>query len=312
MFTKFKSSNTTIFLDPNSTNKISLEPKEKVDIILSPSLYWVKKLSLPVKSVREVKKLLPSIFEDTLLEGDYSYGAYKSEDEFFVFAYEDKKIIDELTKVGISFSNIASIHFAQSEFENLEEAIKINDDQSIYIKDEILVIVPTAWVKDAKELSLEDIELSKHTIKLQQYGHIVKNTSLYKIGAIVVALIVIIISEIFIASSKKDAIEQSKEKLFAKYKLQPTMFQNRSTLKKYTKIHTIQTKLREYISYFLTLKLKNDQKLTLLSYKDKKMTVKISGVDETNKNNIIKQLDAKKLKYSKSFKNNTMYIEVNI
>ncbi|MDQ7066925.1 MAG: hypothetical protein Q9M40_02365 [Sulfurimonas sp.] len=67
--------------------------REKVSIILSPSLYWVQKLSLRVKYVREVKKLLPSIFEDMLPAGQYSYSAYKRGDDFFIFAYEDKAIL---------------------------------------------------------------------------------------------------------------------------------------------------------------------------------------------------------------------------
>jgi len=312
LFTKFKKSSITLFLDPSSIQEISIETNKKIDIVLSPSLYWVKKLSLPVKSVREVKKLLESIFEDTLLDGDYSYSAYKKGNDFFVFAYEDKKILEQLTKAGISPSNVSSIHFAQSEIEDIEIPLKINNTQSIYIKDDILIVVPTAWLSESEELNLDNIKLSKHTIKLQQYGHIVKNSSLYKIGTILSILIIIIIVEIFITSSKISTIEDKKEKLFTKYRLQPTMIQNKSTLKKYTKIYKRQTKLRKYISYFLTLKLKNDQKIDTISYKEKKLNVKISATTQNNMNSILSQLDAKNLTYTKSLKNNTLYIEVNL
>ena len=98
---KFNTKLKTIFLDPNSDKSVinnydndsilvtddASKKREKVNVILSPSLYWVKKLSLPVKYVREVKKLLPSIFEDTLPKGNYNYTAYKSGEDFFGFEH---------------------------------------------------------------------------------------------------------------------------------------------------------------------------------------------------------------------------------
>jgi hypothetical protein len=301
-----------MFLDPNSLDGFSPQENQKINIILSPALYWVKKLSLPVKSVREVKKLLPSIFEDTLIDGDYSYFAYKYNDDFFVFAYEDKKIIEQLTKAGVSISNISSIHFAQSEFQEMQQPLNINKDECLYLKDDIVTIIPKAWVKDAKELELENIKLSKHTIKLQQYGHIVKNSSLIKIAVLLVAFIALSVSEIFVTSSKISKTEKEKENIFSKYKLQSTMFQNKSTLKKYTKIHYKQTRLRKYISYFLNLKLDKTQKIKEISLKEKRFLVKISGVDDANAKKILSQLDSKKLKYEKNIQNNTLYIEAKI
>ncbi|MEA2091565.1 MAG: hypothetical protein U9O83_04260 [Campylobacterota bacterium] len=123
MFTIFNPKLTTLFLDPNSESSYSAIKGAKVNIILSPSLYWVKKLSLPVKYLRDAKKLLPSLFEDTLPKGNYSYTAYKSGDEFLIFAYEDKYILETLSKEGISLSNVANVYFAQSEMQNIEGAL---------------------------------------------------------------------------------------------------------------------------------------------------------------------------------------------
>ncbi|MDD5203369.1 MAG: hypothetical protein PHH41_09530, partial [Sulfurimonas sp.] len=184
MFTKFNTKYKTVFIDPKSPH---YEVDDKVDVILSPALYWVKKLTLPMKYVRDVKKLLPSIFEDVLPAGHYSYSAYKSGEDFFVFAYEDKYILDTLTQKGIIPSNIANVYFAQSEFEQTDEAIKINDEESIYFKDEILILVPSAFVTPSKTLDLETLIHSQHTIALAQFGHIVDNKSLTKIAAVFVA-----------------------------------------------------------------------------------------------------------------------------
>jgi len=308
----FKSTSTTIFLDPSSETKVEYKKGEKLSVILSPSLYWVKKIALPVKSVREVKKLLASIFEDTLPAGHYSYTAYKSGDEFLVFAYEDKKILSLLNTKGISTVDIKSIHFAQNEFGSLEGALKINATQSMYLKDEVLVLAPSLWISESRELDLSSVELSKRTIKLQQFGHIVDNKSLYRVGAILIILAIILMVEIFVASSKKDAIVELQDEVFSKYKLQSTMFQNRSTKSKYKTIHKTQTKLREYLSYFLTMNLKKTQKITLIEYKSRVLYVTLSGTSKGHERSITSQLDSKGVKYKVSYSDTSMKVEMKI
>ena len=240
---RFNHNKRIVFLDPNSELSVG---REKLHIILSPSLYWVKKVQLPVKYVREVKKLLISLFEDTLPEGNYSYSAYKGgeEGEFFIFAYEDKTILDLLAKQNIPLSSISSIHFAQSELDNLQGALKINETQSIYVKDGIVTLLPCCWIEESGELNLTFLKLSKHKITLAQFGHIVDNSVLMKVGSILSLFILLSWVELFIVKQDIQKIETKSSELFTKYKLKPTMFQNKALLKKYKKIHTQQTKLR--------------------------------------------------------------------
>jgi len=308
----FNRSSIALFLDPSSTAIMEYEKGEKFNVILSPSLYWVKKIALPVKSVREVKKLLESIFEDSLPEGHYSYTAYKSGDEFLVFAYEDKKILALLNAKGINTVDISSIYFAQNEFSSLEGALKINATQSMYLKDEVLVLAPSSWISESRELDLSSVALSKRTIKLQQFGHIVDNKSLYRVGAILVTLAIILMVEIFVASSKKDAIVELQDEVFSKYKLQSTMFQNRSTKSKYKNIHKTQTKLRQYISYFLTMKLKKMQKIILIEYKNRILYVTLRGAEKGQERSITSQLDSKGVKYKVSYSGENMKVEMKI
>lgn len=312
MFTRFKRSSITLFLDPINTQIQEYDKSKKINIILSPSLYWVQKLSLPIKYVREVKKLLPSIFEDVLPDGNYSYGAYKSDDMFFVFAYEDKKILKLLNENGISIADVQSIHFAQSEFIELDSAVKINEAQSLYLKGELLIVAPTIWFKDVKRMDLDEINLSNNRIKLQQYGHIVKTSSLYKIAILLSSLIIIIFIESVITSQKISKIDEERDELFSKYKLKATMFQNRSLLKKYKNVYVKQTKLREYISYFLTMKLQKTQKIQSIDYKNNFLVVNISGVKQGNEQGIINKLDAKKVKFKHSFRKNLIKVEIKI
>jgi len=309
---KFSSNNQRVFLNPSSSKSISIAKGKKADIILSPSMYWVKKISLPVKSVREVKKLLPSIFEESLPQGHYSYYAYKSEDEFIVFAYEDKKILEAIHKAGIATAQVGAIYFAQSELQRLEIATQVDETTALYVKDKLLLLAPLSWFAESEKLSLEALKLSKHSISLQQYGHIVDPKSLYKIGVLLSLFALILGSELFIAKSKLQDIEAKKEEIFSKYKLQSSTLQNEASLKKYTKIHTTQIKLRKYLSLFLKLHLKEGQKIVLIDYKNRVLSITINGVKKGMEGSIVSMLKREKVENKISFHSESMKVEIKL
>ena len=264
MFSKFNKQIKTLFLDPISP---SFELEEDVNVVLSPSLYWVKKVSLPLKYAREVKPLLPSLFEDTLPDGIYSYSAYKSGDEFYIFAYEDKVIIDTLSSKGILPTQVKNVHFAQSELFKLKGAIKVNETQSIYVKDEIVILIPCCWTEDSWDFNINSVSLSKHTISLKQFGHIVNDKSLYTFATIFSLLIILVALEYFITLQKVSSTSELRDKLFVKHGLKSTMIQNRSMLSEYKTLHKKQTSLRESTSNILSLKLIKEQRIFLNSQK---------------------------------------------
>ncbi len=311
MFMRFNNKYETIFLDKDSPGfDASSVATKKVNIILSPSLYWVKKVSLPVKYLRDVKKLLPSIFEDTLADGNYSYSAYKSGEEFVLFAYEDKVILDLMNEKKIPIANVAHIYFAQSVLENQEGALKVSEQQSIYIKEGIVLLVPSAWIGESKILDMKSIVLPRHTLVLQQYGHILNSKYLYTIGAVLLAFIVLLGIEYFITVQKTKKIEEAKGELFTKNHLKATMFQNKALLKKYTKIHTLQTSLRETIALLLSLRLKKEQELHFLSFKNKTLLVQFAGVKPGDEKVILKRLKEKRLDLKEKFKDGVLELEI--
>ncbi|QOP41720.1 hypothetical protein [Sulfurimonas marina] len=311
MFTKFKTTSSVVFLDPHSEKAPEIAGGTKVDIVLSPSLYWVKKLSLPVKYARDAKKLLPSLFEDNLPEGNYSYVVFKEGEEFLAFAYEDKKIIEEIGKKNISISSINNVYFAQTELLELLPC-KINEKEVMVVDNEIVFIAPRVWNETAEELSLDSLKLSKKTIKLQQFSHIIDNSSLYKVAVLIGMFIILLGIENFITMQKIESVNIQKEKLFEEYKLYPTMMQNRSVLQEYETTFEKQTKLRELIAEFLKLKLEKEQKITDIAYKNKMLSVKISGLDTAASKKVLQSLQSYKAALSSSFKGKTFEIKVKL
>lgn len=309
MLTRFTKEASVIFLDPHSK---SYSIDGDVNVILSPSLYWVKKVSLPVKYLRDVKPLLPSLFEDILPDGDYSYNAYKSDDSFFIFAYNDKEIIDILGEKGISYAQVRNVYFAQSELSSIDGAVKINETQSIYVKDEIVVLVPCCWIEESGDLDISSLNLSKHYIRLQQFGHIVNNKALYKIVSIFIWLIVIVAGEYFITLSKISTTSESRDELFSKNGLKSTMIENRSILKSKSELHNTQTKLREYIYHILNLNLKAEERLSLISLDNEKITVEFSAIKSDSKAMVEKIFKSKNMNYKGSMKDDHWHVEIKL
>jgi len=307
LFIKFKKSYKTIFLDP-FMEKVHLH--EKVNVILSPSLYWVKKISLPVRYVREVKKLLPSLFEDILPEGHYSYYVYKQGDEYIGFAYDDRMILDMMAEKGISPANVANIYFAQSELYSLEGAYKINDKQILTIKEGIVIVVPSNWVKETKRMQLDNLKLSKHAIVLQQFHHILEKSGFYKIGFVLVLLIVIIFGEWLIIRNKATYIADQRSKIFTQYHLKSTMMQNRAIDEELHKIYDKQMKLRKYIGAFLKLHLAKGEKISYIGYDSNKLRVIIKGVTEREK--IVQELKRQGIDTQATLKNSVLTLELTL
>ena len=309
MFSKFNKQINTVFLDPESNG---FNRDDTVNVILSPSLYWVKKISLPVKKIRDVKPLLASLFEDMLPQGTYSYSAYKNGDDFYIFAYQDKLILDTLEEKGLSVSQVKNIHFAQSELSFLDEAMKINDKQSIYCKDDIVILVPCCWIEEKGNLTVDTLTLSNNKITLKKFNHLIDEKSIYTLSGILFLFVIFLSIEIFSNTAKIDEIQKQREKLFLKNNLKATMIQNYSMLKSYNKTHTIQTNFRKYIGIILSLRLKKGQSLSLVNLKDKKMFLEFSGINKGEEVSIVNKLKMKKLLFKPSFKNNTLFVEITL
>ena len=103
-----------------------------------------------------------------------------------------------------------------------------------------------------------------------------------------------------------------KEELFTKAKLQATMFQNKSTLKKYSKIHARQVSIREVSSVVLSSKLNASEKLTKLTLKDKKLVAEFNLLSQATINTIKKKLKSKKIVFNLDKKKNNFIFEMTL
>jgi len=254
----FKSGARILFVDPHSK---AVETDEMLDIILSPALYWVRRQSLPVRYLREVKRLLPSLFEESLPRGNYSYGAYKSGEEYLLFAYNDRAIVDLLASKGIKAAQIRNVYFAQSEFEGMERPVLIDDATVLALQEGIVVRLPAALVADAEAMDLEGHPRSSERVDLARYAHIANRGSMLRFGAFTGVLSLLFALEWGIVASKSADLEAERGAIFEHYGLKSTQMQNQAILDRLESLYGRQNALRGAAAALLEIKLGKDEQL---------------------------------------------------
>ena len=249
MFSKFKTDSEIVFLDPS----LDIEQKDakKIAVILSPALYWVRAFVLPVTSEKEAKKLLPSLFEDFLPEGEFGYYGYFEGERYIGFAYEEEKIRALLIQKGVDLGSIDSFHFAQSIFDSEMLPLKLDDAWMLQEIDGIVVKLPLMQQEELKPLDVSTLQLSSKAIKIERYAAPIEKKTLYLLCGAALLFALLYGAQWFKIDQEVVRLQQRSSEIFSKYSLLPTMTQNKSVLKKYEKIDTRQKKLRRVVAALL-------------------------------------------------------------
>jgi len=310
LFLNFKQKVKRLFLDPELT--VSVDSKEKYQVVLSPSLYWIKRVSLPLKYVHEVKKIAHTLFEEILPAGNYNYYVYKDKNEYFIFAYEDSKILSLLHEKGISLTQIQGISFAQFALNDLNENLRIDEERALCVEDDIVVLLPAVWFKDLKEVQNDTLKVSQQTITLEHFSHIIDKKTLYTIMVFLFLFILLLLGEYFYFFKQKEQLKSQKEQLFKHYKLKPTLMQNRAILSSYKKEDLKQQKLRKYINYFLKANMHTNEKIISIEYDGLKLSVELKGVKKSDLKRILSLFYKEKIPLIIKRKNKRSIVEVMI
>ena len=282
MFTKFKSHTCKIFLD--SDVEAELEEGLKADVILSPALYWVRRFSLPVRSLKEAKKLLPSLFEEFLPEGDFDYYGYFDGDDFIAFAFEQRAIKKVLAEKKIPLSRVEGFYFAQNEIDKNLLPLRISERFILSEADGIVVRLPASFAPTAKKLDLKSIErLSSHQVHLEHFSTSIDKKSLMALSFVLLGFLLLYGAEWFRLHQARVEAEQKKSEIFTQYGLLPTMMQNRALMKKYEKIDRTQKRFRTFFASVLHVPLKKEERLHLLSWKKGVATLVFENIKDAKR-----------------------------
>jgi len=269
----FRKTALPLFIDLHTF--VSVKEDQMFDLILSPSLYWVKHVSIPVKSLSEAKKFIPSLFEDTVPKGRYSYYAYEDEDAYLIFAYDDKKILDILSEKKIDSEQINKVYFAQSEFEDMAEAVLIDEESVLDVEDHVVIKLPKNFVDTTTLLDLKDHQFSRHAITLARYAHIATTKSFKQFALFMGALISIYMLDWMVSEAKISEFEDAPTALYNEYNLPGSKIQNEVISETLHKEYEKQIHIRQKTGEIFGLKLKKNEYITLYDLQQKRLKVEI-------------------------------------
>jgi hypothetical protein len=304
LFTKSK--HQVIYIGTDTPTQKNLEGS--YNIILSPEFYWVKKVSLPLKYLRDVKRLLPSLFEDILPQGEYSYSVYREGDEYVAFAYEDRAILKLLEEKGYNVQMLHEVYFIQALLGKKQTPLRINEQTSLLQKDEIWVALPTQWVQEGKPLEITQLTL-REGVRLSTFTHIIDTTLLLKTTSLLTLFALVFFIQSYFIYQENGKLQEQKQQIFTEYKLKATTMQNEAMLKSYKQLHERQIAIREVSAKILSLQLPKGSYLTELEVKAQNLH---ASFETQNAKEILTLLQHSKLVYTFKEKAKSLEIEVSL
>jgi hypothetical protein len=299
-----------IFLS-SKLNVIDLKNNQNINIILSPEFYWVRIFDLALNSQKDILKILPAMFEEFIYVDGLKFHTKKlADNKHLCFAYDEKKILENIKRLNIPKKNINGIYFAQIELhqiakKNNQLCIKI-DNICLSFIDDILVQIPCVLNAQIDNIiDIKTLELSKNKIYIESNSNFLekKMTIILTILFLIFSTLNFVKSTIFYKSSnniKKQIVKIKKDN-----KIPPTLIQTESITKKMQKDYEKQLKIREALEYIFLVK--NDAKARVLSIKLKNDIFNIE-IENKNSNKIFKYISKKYKIRKKSLKNRILTI----
>jgi hypothetical protein len=283
------------------------------DVILSPELYWIKKVDLPVKKVSAAKKLAESIFDGSIPSGEYAYDVSKSGDEFILLAYDKEQVLNILKEKFIKNSKISSVYFAQNEFNDLEDCCGIDKDNSLINLNGLIMQVPRVCTESKQEISafLKNKRLSKHKVSLGSFeSSVIEKKEFYLVAACVTLLVASNVVDWVNYSSATSKLDAQRSEIISKYDLPPTSMQLKSIKSSLSKTFNTQKKMRDEIFALNSIGLQKGEFIQSINT-GKKETVVLIRVNSEDRVGAIKSMISKKARVkSSSFENS--YVTVRI
>jgi hypothetical protein len=241
-------SNKPLLLVHRGIKNISVD--ERINIMLTPQFYTVKREELPVQYLYQAKKIAPSLFEGLLeADGEYEYFVFKEEGHWVFIAYDPKEISAFLSAKGLSSENISKVYFAQQVPNAFEKPIVLSDKEALLTIDNNVTVIPVSILSDDTKRGVFDKMLTpKSGITLQQdSASFISRREAFVLAAIFMVFAGIFFTEGWYYSRNINMQQKEMEELLEAYPALQSKMQRDSIAMKYKKIDTQERKKRETI-----------------------------------------------------------------
>ena len=279
--------------------KMSVSSLQNCDgLILSTPFYWVKKEQLPVKKVNEAKKLLPAIFDGSLPEGNYKYVAEYAQESgwFYIYAYDEEKIAQELESLGINLTQVKKIFFIQSFAKLIEKPVNLGNGYSLVNDNGIVCKLPSELIEDSisidEFLNLASNYKATNIYISKRLPFFVDPSTILKISVVLFILALIYGVEYIAYYKTYNKLTLENENLYKKYNIPKTGYQRKAKIKKLESIKDEIISKREIFSKLLRVPLNRRYEfIRKLSISGKRVLIEISLQNSKNAEKIKRYLE---------------------
>jgi len=265
----------TLLLDRNPSPQLS---EGRIDLVLSPSLYWFRNAALPAKTVYQAKKLAPSVMEGVIPAGEYSYHVIKQENTFWLFAYDEELIAETVKQAGIRASDVRNVYFAQTECDAATAPLKINERKALSSADGIVVELPAKYAATAETAAsfFRSRPRSGHKVGISLYHTtLLDKRQLKKLTAVAALFAFLYGAEYLTAQKRLDAVLSKQESITETYKLPQTTFEIDGLVRALETKQKRQTLLREKAAALFAVPPGDGNRIARLTLTERKIALEV-------------------------------------
>jgi hypothetical protein len=257
-------SNRELLLVHRNMDKVSLD--HRVNVMLTPQFYTMKKEELPIKYLYQAKKIAPSLFDGLLDEqGNYEYFVFKEKDKWVFIAYNPEEIKEFLKSKGILEEYLSKIFFAQQVQHAFVQPIVLSDKEVLMTIDDVVVLVPkTVLSRELKTAIFDESFTPKSGVTLAGNG----NALISKKEMVILSALFIVFASVFFIegwqySRSMKVQEKEMQELLEAYPALQSKMKRESVAFKYRTINNTERKKRDTIKTLAAMIFKG---VTLTAY----------------------------------------------
>ncbi len=243
------------------------EGNEALFIVLSPDLYQITVVSLPVATAEEAIRYAPAYFEGS--DDRIRYGAFSlDEGRYLLSACDPELIRSRLEASGIDPTSVGRFVLAQEAFGNDLLPIALGDGSALALSDGVVVRLPSHYLTKPPHNDLAESLtkllpcLSGFAADMHKWGAATKRTlTITVILASVITLNLIIQGALSYGEGKR--IMEEQEQMKTDKHLPSTQMELDAIAASWEKKESEQIKLRKIIASFATLSLERNTTVSL-------------------------------------------------
>lgn len=306
----FMGNTSKLMLIHSQMPKIESIPAQKLNLLLTPQFYTLKREEIPVKYAYQAKRIAPSLF-DGLLEDAHSYKYFveKEKDIWLCIAYDEEKIRTFLQSKGIALDKVSKVFFVEQVADKFTSPVLLGESEALVNFEGSMTLVPQSVLTDEETpMRIDKSFTPKEGIKLENRGDALISTNESYIIASIFSIFALLY---FIEGSRYDgnsAVEEEMQSLLTNHTSLESGYTRKSILDKYRVIDVKERKKREIIKSLSHMIFKGST-LTSLTLNDKGFSAAFSCTAPSVSLKVQDLAKEKKFNTSKIAKSNDLKIE---